>query len=218
MATCLNGHVNPDHYRYCGECGAPLAAGGTATYTEPFSVIGGPPPVSPGSVPWPYAVPGPTSRTRRTLEQRRNIVVLAILGAVVAVVAVAIVIAVASGDKDSARSTPSSSTASSLDDWKSAVCQPGTYFNGGGHLRNADGGSASCQSINGVVVLIGQYTSNFDWRNDVAIFRGASYAFISDTDGTCVFVSPTPGARGASALEPLRQFGFQISGSGSPGY
>jgi len=174
--------------------------------------------VSPGYAPWPYLGPGPTPRPRHTPEQRRNRVVLAILAAVVAVIAVAIVVAVAGGSKDSAGSMPSSSTASNLDDWKSAVCRPGTYFNGGGHLHNADGGSASCQSINGVIILIGQYTSSFDWRNDVAIFRGAAYASITDTNGTCVFVAPLPGSRSVAALEPLRQFGFEIGGSGSSGH
>jgi hypothetical protein len=65
-----------------------------------------------------------------------------------------------------------------MDDWKFAACRPGTYFNGGGHLRNADGGSATCQSLNGVIIMIGQYTSNFDWRSDVALFRGCAYASI----------------------------------------
>ena len=174
----------------------------------------------PRYAPWPYGGPDPTPRPRHTPEQRRNRVVLAILAAVVAVIAVAIVAAVAGGGagKDSAGSKPSSSTASTLDDWKSAVCRPGTYFNGGGHLHNADGGSASCQSINGVIILIGQYTSSFDWRNDVAIFRGAAYASITDTNGTCVFVAPLPGSRSVAALEPLRQFGFEIGGSGSSGH
>ena len=26
MAYCPNGHENPEHDQYCGECGAPLAA------------------------------------------------------------------------------------------------------------------------------------------------------------------------------------------------
>ena len=32
--------------------------------------------------------------------------------------------------------------------------------------------------------MIGQYTSNFDWRSDVALFRGGAYASIPDDNGT----------------------------------
>jgi hypothetical protein len=214
MATCLNGHANPDHFRYCGACGAPLAVNGGA-HPELGLAARGSTPMAPAYVPWPYGEQGRRPPERQLPAQRRNKVVIGILAAVVALTAIAVVVGLASGSKDSAGSKTATSTASGLDDWKTAVCRPGTYFNGRGHLRNADGGSASCQSLNGVIILIGQYTSDFDWRNDVAIFRGASYASVADTNGTCVFVAPMPGSRSANALEPLRRFGFEISTSGS---
>jgi hypothetical protein len=67
MVTCPNGHANPEHQQYCGQCGAPLA-------------VPGPPP----HVSWPTAVhpPGP-SRRRRS----RWLLITAVSVAVVAVVA-----------------------------------------------------------------------------------------------------------------------------------
>jgi len=38
MTTCPRGHENPDHYRYCGECGAPVIgedSGSPATPSQP---------------------------------------------------------------------------------------------------------------------------------------------------------------------------------------
>ena len=33
MVTCQNGHKNPEHRHFCGECGAPLPVSGMATYS-----------------------------------------------------------------------------------------------------------------------------------------------------------------------------------------
>ncbi len=41
MAVCPRGHANPEHYRFCGECGVPLAAANPGAPTE---VLGEPPP------------------------------------------------------------------------------------------------------------------------------------------------------------------------------
>jgi len=60
--------------------------------------------------------------------------------------------------------------------------------------------------------MIGQYSSSFSLKNDVALFRGSSYATLEMDDGsTCLYLSI--GSRSASALEPLLQFGFQVGGS-----
>jgi hypothetical protein len=74
-------------------------------------------------------------------------------------------------------------------------------------------------SRNSVPIMIGQYTPSFGLQSDVAMFKGASYATIAANDGrTCVFVAPLAGARSASALEPLTQFGFQINTVPISGY
>lgn len=67
--TCPNGHANPDHQQYCGECGAPLAA-----------------PVLPrGASPIPAFRPGPPRTSRRQLP--RWLLIAAVSVAAVVVVA-----------------------------------------------------------------------------------------------------------------------------------
>jgi hypothetical protein len=69
MVTCPNGHANPEHQQYCGQCGAPLA------------VASQPPHVS-----WPPAVrPAPPRPSRR--RRSRWLLITAVAVAVVAVVA-----------------------------------------------------------------------------------------------------------------------------------
>jgi hypothetical protein len=67
MVICPNGHANPDHQQYCGQCGAPLAV-----------------PSRPPHVSWPPAVHPPAPSRRR---QSGRLLIAAISVAVVAIVA-----------------------------------------------------------------------------------------------------------------------------------
>jgi hypothetical protein len=69
MVTCPNGHANPDHQQYCGQCGAPLAL-----------------PSQPPHASWPPAYrPYPPGQSRRRLS--RWLLITAVSVAVVAAVA-----------------------------------------------------------------------------------------------------------------------------------
>jgi hypothetical protein len=94
------------------------------------------------------------------------------------------------------------------DDWKAAVCRPGYYSDRSAILPNADW-SASCQSMRGNPIIMGWYSGSFSVRNDLAMFRGATFAQLPTSDGrTAIFLTPVRGTGGA--LEPLTQFGFTL--------
>jgi hypothetical protein len=203
---CPKGHINPAFRDSCRECGAPI---GTEVRVQSAAN---------------EITPSETERPpKRSLRDRP--VAMAVLGVVLAGAVVALLFAanLSGGSGNQTVQTSSgtgnrSATGSTLDDWEAAVCKPGTLSNSGNNLRNADA-SGSCMSLNGGPIMIGQYTSSFGLQSDMAIFRGASYATIPTNDGrTCVFVAPFPGAKSASALEPLTQFGFQINSVPMSGY
>jgi hypothetical protein len=99
--------------------------------------------------------------------------------------------------------------ASSLDDWLNAMCKPGSFFNGGHVLHNADGGSASCVSLKGNPILIGQYSSEYMARNDAAILHSGCSAIMATDSGYELFVAPVD--RSGKSLEPLSRFGFTVT-------
>jgi hypothetical protein len=165
------------------------------------------PPTQPAN--WQAPQVGPTAGRAMT-----PVVLVVVLVVVVFVVAVAAAVHMNSGSghssRDAALSGAPAQQPSSLDDWDRAVCRPGTYINGTGLLRNAVA-QANCMSPNNVPISIGKYTSSFSLENDVALFRGASYATIATEDGaTVAFLAPIAGGRSEAALTPLTQFGFQI--------
>jgi len=94
------------------------------------------------------------------------------------------------------------------DDWKAAVCQPGTYSDRKPTLPNADW-SGFCQSLRGNPIIMGLYTGTFTIQNDLARFRGATFAQLPTAEGrTAVFLTPVGGT--SAALDPLTQFGFTL--------
>lgn len=104
-------------------------------------------------------------------------------------------------------------TASTLDDWLSAVCKPGSYRNGNNRLPNAQaGGTCISLGANGMPILIGQYESKFGMDSDIAMFRMRSYA-AAQTDGGLYQVFIALG-RGLVALQPLSQYGFVLGTAG----
>jgi len=107
-------------------------------------------------------------------------------------------------------------TASTLDDWLSAVCKPGSYRNGSNQLPNAELG-ATCLSrgANGMSILIGQYWSKFGMESDIAIFRMSSFAALQTEGGFYqVFIAPGGRSSQSSALQPLAQYGFTLGTAG----
>jgi hypothetical protein len=101
---------------------------------------------------------------------------------------------------------------SSSDDWYAAVCRPGTFHNGSGHLHNADHGTASCLSPSGGPILMGEYSSAYMARNDAAFFSmGSSASLVADSGVTVLFIAPADYT--GTALQPLAQYGFTITSS-----
>lgn len=134
---------------------------------------------------------------------------LAIPVTVIAVVAAGLATFLPDGDATGPGGTASSS---SSDDWKRAVCRPGTFFNGQDVLRNSTG-AAACTSLNGVPIGIATYASQFGLENDVAIYRGGFYATTTTDSGQTYAFVPLTGSNNdtvQAALAPLKAYGFQI--------
>jgi len=112
------------------------------------------------------------------------------------------------GEEASSQTVPSST----LDDWLTAVCRPGTYINGTvGILRNADG-TATCKSLIGdSPVMMGQYSSAFSLQNDIAVHKGSDYATIlMESGSTQLFLAYGSRVSRPNPLQPLTQFGFEV--------
>ena len=63
--------------------------------------------------------------------------------------------------------------------------------------------------MRGNPIIMGWYTGSFSVQNDLALFRGATFAQLPTSDGrTAIFLTPVRGTGGA--LEPLTQFGFTL--------
>ncbi len=109
--------------------------------------------------------------------------------------------------------TDPSPRASTLDDWLSAVCKPGTFRDGNNRLPNAQaGGTCTSLSANGMPIFMGQYSSKFGMESDIAIFRMRSYAtLLTDSGRYQVFIAL---GRESSALQPLVQYGFGLGVAG----
>lgn len=120
-----------------------------------------------------------------------------------------------SNSSTTARSGATTQTArsSTSDQWFAAVCQPGTFHNGGREvLPNAEAGASCMTSPRGGPIFAGQYSSLFVARNDAAVFHMGSSAIIAtDSGGYALFVAPTD--RSGASLQPLAQFGFTITPS-----
>ena len=149
----------------------------------------------------------------------RSIQVGVVLLAILSVVGIANVLNIRTdsgraGSGSAGSGEPRTTSYSTSDQWEAAVCTPGTFFNGANHLPNATGGGALCRSLNGVLILMGEYTSSFAVQNDLALFKGGcAYATTTGITGTIgVFLVPPVGnpQRAAAALSPLQTFGFQI--------
>lgn len=229
MLICPNRHANPKHYRYCGECGAPLAAITAARQENPRSASGQrrveaqrPQYHSNSNLGQPqqfYRPPPPEARPGPNYAKPITIGVMALLGIVVIViVAIGIHNSVTTATTTARGGSTDATSAiirGSSDDWYAAVCRSGTFQDGGGNgqwLTNAVG-RASCDSSVSMQnwIFIGQYSSDYLARNDSALFKraGGSSAMIRDTDGYMLFLSPTD--KTGATLQPLAKYGFAIS-------
>jgi hypothetical protein len=109
------------------------------------------------------------------------------------------------------RPPPLSTT--SMEDWTSSVCQPGSFQDGviGNGLPNASGSGHCTGNKNADLVTMGTYARMRLLNSDVAQYRGAIYATIRLTSGEIfAFVAPLPGDR--SVLDPLTRYGFTVHG------
>lgn len=220
MSMCPNGHANPDHYRYCGGCGAPLATMGpmASTWSAAQRHSEGPPPPAPSDPSATSAHGSSSTSPGWSTWPRGTQIAVALVGIGLFFGAITIIgtLLAKTGETNSSSNVTTTAAPSlppsTSDDWERAVCRPGTFANGAGHLRNADS-QAQCLSLNGLPIAIGKYTSSFALENDVALFRGTTYATVTTTDGGTWAVIPMTtggGSRAQSAVEPLRQFGFEM--------
>lgn len=169
----------------------------------------GPQPPPPRSRPPQWGPPQPpqSGPQRRIPSQRTLWLVVAGVGALIAVI---VVVLVSSNSSDS--STSSSGTARRVtgteENWIESVCRTGTFVDGEG-LPDANG-RALCKAKNGWgIIAIGEYDSDFKMRNAIAVLRKKYYVSGIEPDGTVVVFVADQG--GASILEPLTQFGFTIN-------
>jgi hypothetical protein len=208
---CPKGHANPTDYRHCGQCG--VALGASSTWH------GSPPPEQPlpfGAPPvpsWGYAPTVPSRSTGRGWSSWSTGAQIATVAATLVIIGFVMIVALTLvkivGDNHST-TVPDQVSASSADDWERAICQPGTFVDGAGNLHNADT-QARCVAKNQRVPLaMGEYSTSFTLENDVAPYRGNSYATITLGNGrTWVAIAMVPGA-GPTAVEPLTKFGFEL--------
>lgn len=231
MLTCPNGHGNPDHYHYCGECGQALAPPPiqSASPVQPQDRWNQRSPQAPAQHmqgPTPYMqgpnVPAPGGVQRGWRAWPIGAQIGAIAGVFVVIAAVALVVSVTRAGKgpdgrSGANESPSGQSVTrsySRDDLLAAVCKVGTWQNGSGYLRNADGQGQCMASHADTPLFIGQYTSSFEATNDVNVLTDRSYAIGTNEQGTTwVVLAVWTGSQVEPALEPLVQFGFQIGQS-----
>jgi hypothetical protein len=234
-AYCTRGHYIGTGSKVCRNCGSGPSTlhtygGGARSSSEPTEPTEPPPPLPTqptkptGGASWqrqPDTAIQPAS-TPSVGSGKKPLMI--ILGAIVGVSLLAVIGSkIADGGSGSSDSpngasgsqfptddTPASAPIppSTDDDWKAAVCRPGYYSDRSAILPNADW-SASCQSMRGNPIIMGWYSGSFSVRNDLAMFRGATFAQLPTSDGrTAIFLTPVRGTGGA--LEPLTQFGFTL--------
>lgn len=170
---------------------------------------------------------GPPSRARASADANARLAPKALwfVGAALTVAIVVVAILMLSTSDDAAETSdaavaavpdpPSSSLSGSLEDWLSAVCKPGTFYDGlgrsSGIFQGAQAGSF-CQGTRSQIFIL-RYQSDYLLKNDLA--RGGQafryYASgVQDYD-TVVFV-PLGNNRGD--VQPLADFGFAIASVG----
>jgi hypothetical protein len=221
---CPNGHRSPDGQKFCGECGQRVPDTSEPNFTGPLWAAGAAerskreanaeqPSSSQTAQRAAERVSGITdSPTTKSTFNKRNVLIGG--GVLGLLVVFTLWIAGISDEQASKRSDKSSSSSGRttqgsstlLEDWIPAVCVPGTFFQGGDLLPNADG-QAFCKSLRNDSIVMGQYNSEFEAKNDLNIFRNAEYATIAGSGGRIqVFISPA--AR--NVLTPLQTFGSSV--------
>jgi hypothetical protein len=101
----------------------------------------------------------------------------------------------------------------SYDDWRGALCKPGSYFeanSGGAHFFANAIDRAVCQTNSRTEIMIGKWDDNFTMKNDIALdHAGRSYYSSCHGSSGIIFAFVTAGSD-AAALKPLQQFGFTV--------
>jgi hypothetical protein len=195
---------------------------------KPLTGAKGPPPDSATGVKRP-------SLRRRTEgdadgEYRIRISARAVLltGAALAVIAAVVVIFVValrpdhtsdfSATADPTQSFPGRPVTGTFDDWQSAVCAPGKYFSGsrypgtvaGGRCIGTNAGYDRLDRTRADIVYTTEWPSEYDLRNAMARFQMTFYVEVTH-DGNPTAFSINQSGDGPAALEPLDQFGLDIT-------
>jgi hypothetical protein len=110
-----------------------------------------------------------------------------------------------------ARAAPAIS--GSFDDWRAAICKPGTYFDansGGAHFFANAIGHAVCQTNSRTEIMIGKWSDNFEMNNDLALWHSARAYYTSCNQSGGIILAFVTAGSDAAALQPLQQFGFTV--------
>lgn len=135
---------------------------------------------------------------------------------IVAVVVLIIGTAILSSSKDetppstaAAASGDSESITGSLREWQEAVCYLGSLRQGGGGFPSATGRDR-CQADGDLstVIFFGKFDSDYLMRNDLALMQIRFYTSAISSDQSVVAIAIT--GTSSKALNPLREFGFEI--------
>ena len=102
---------------------------------------------------------------------------------------------------------PGSDLTGSRDDWLAAVCTPGTYQTNTRKFFPNETASGTCMDSNMQSIQIGQFSSDYLMRNDLARWSLTNIAWGTNNQGSIVFANVV-GQR--SQLGPLANFGFVV--------
>jgi hypothetical protein len=145
------------------------------------------------------------------LGRNRNIRLLAIVGALVAVAILALLISSSgdSGEPGAGETSDGFGLSGSLDDWLSEMCRPGSYKEPAAEALGSATSSGYCAVDPGGrgYVFVGTYSSEFMMRNDLANL--GAYA-VGERGNTMVVFALGPGQREPGPLQPLEAHGFVL--------
>ena len=228
MLRCPTGHENPDHYRFCGGCGAALhvnAPPGNVTQPPPPMPY---PPAGPHGVRTGYPGGGIVSNVGFAKSRISPWIWVgaAVIACVAALVVGIMIFKSSSVDyaaSDVGRAVAEDTAASSsrgeydhvtgtADDWLGAVCNPGSYHDGGGidafTMVLARGTCRSKVGNTDLTVVVQHGQGKWDTKQMGAYATGPV-----DSQGLMgVIVAEQSGVGHSDPLEALRQYGFVLYG------
>lgn len=219
MVICRNGHQNPDLHRHCTLCGVEL---------HPWTISPGPHLAGTqysqepglGLMPRPPALTQPKGRWTPGLQFSAIAAgALLLAGALgISVLVVQRNAALKSTSSATSQTTPSANLpASTLADWKAAVCSEAEPFiPHKQRLWHADDGAYCLSSAKpGQYLLFDVYSSEANADLDLAMLSThdkvkSNYATVTDNSGAHWLIVARLSNGDATAILPLDRFGFQF--------